>query len=187
MYKYDAPSSVPPEMSHEPTPESRESERVPREIVTAQGSVYRYLPDGRTQRFKTVEGKEYAPMDLLVFVPGFDWVKRNAPPHILRRFDNELQYEQDILGGVQLPGHKSYIVDATGKRLETNADVRAAAKTGPIFYAYGIVGQPFTAIPVSPKPIVGFHAYDSMCGPEQPDGTHYRERHLGNKVVEIRY
>jgi len=62
-------------------PEKREAPAVDR-VVTANGSVYKYLPDGRIQRFKKAEGKLYEPQAMLVFVPDFKWVQENAPAQI---------------------------------------------------------------------------------------------------------
>ncbi len=186
MNSFDSrPSTSPSEVVH--TSESKEAERKPTAVVTAQGSIYRYLPDGRTQRYKKAEEKEYPPMDLLVFVPDFAWVKKNAPPAILERFESNTQYEQDLLQGVQTKGSKSYIIDASGHKLETNQEVREAVKNGPIFFTFGKEGGVFTSIPVSPHPREGFYAYDSTRYPDDAEGNHLRERHLGNKVIEIRY
>ena len=51
-------------------------------IVTEHGSVYQYLPDGRTQRQNKVKDKTYEPQDILVFVPPYEWVAENAPDNI---------------------------------------------------------------------------------------------------------
>ena len=48
--------------------------KILRSVITSKGSRYDYLPDGRTQRFKTVTGELNDPQDLLVFIPSFDFV-----------------------------------------------------------------------------------------------------------------
>lgn len=40
-------------------------------VETEKGSVYTYLPDGRTQRFKKAANETYSPQDAIVFIP--DW------------------------------------------------------------------------------------------------------------------
>lgn len=152
-------------------------------VVTAKGSRYRYLPDGRTQRFKTTEDKDYEPQDALVFVPDYAWVQHNAPKASLGTFgENETQYFQLLLGYVQGQGKKTYIVDAAGKKLETNAEI--AVCPGQVFLTFGDEARVEFMIPVARKPKLGFMAYDTRKYLEQ--GQLKRERHLGNNVVEIK-
>lgn len=47
----------------------------PSEIITEKGSVYRYLPDGRTQRYKAITNVLNEPMDVMVFVPPWELIK----------------------------------------------------------------------------------------------------------------
>jgi hypothetical protein len=64
-------------------------------IETAKGSTYRYLPSGKTQRFKKVEGKEYEPQDILTFVPNYEWIKSNNPQWLEKQgLENDTQYTQ---------------------------------------------------------------------------------------------
>lgn len=57
------------ETSTEQIVETKLQERQkPAEVITARGSVYRYLSDGRTQRFKTATGELHEPQDTLVFI-----------------------------------------------------------------------------------------------------------------------
>ncbi len=70
------------------------------EITTAKGSVYKYLPDGRTQRFKQATGELNDPQDSIVFIPPWDMIKApamKAYPEIFGHIENEAQYEQVLL------------------------------------------------------------------------------------------
>jgi hypothetical protein len=157
-------------------------------IETANGSIYRYLEDGRTQRFKTVEGKNYEPQDLLVFVPSYEWVlKNNAQWLKERNLESRNYYEQHILEHVQAGANNStkkiWVVDLDGNKIETN---EAAKNAGKIFLAFGEQGNLITdMIPVSKEPIKGFYTYDSRVY-ENEQGEKMRERHLGNQVIDIK-
>lgn len=157
-------------------------------IVTAKGSIYRYLPDGTTQRYKTVEGKQYSPQTALVFVPDFATIKKMAPPN----FDvekvlgkTEFQAEQTMLEFVQGKGARNYIVNSKGDKLDTNQAI--ASEEGPIFLTFGTTEGPAFHIPVSKKPRIGFKTFDTRKYYDVQDKEWKRERHLGNKVVDIQY
>ncbi|MBD3300361.1 MAG: hypothetical protein GF347_03340 [Candidatus Moranbacteria bacterium] len=155
-----------------------------RSVETEKGSVYTYLADGRTQRFKKVEGKKYEPQDALVFIPNYDRLKQIAPPEI--NFEgtfgeNEVQYNQILLHGIRDKGQKNYIVDQKGRKLETN---HAIANTkGPIFLTFGDSQKVDFHIPITNKPRMGFYTYDTRKYQEK--GETLREKHMGNKVVKI--
>lgn len=153
-------------------------------VETANASVYTYLPNGMTQRFKTVEGKEYGPQAVLVYVPDYVWIVNNAPAEILRKLgDREAEYEKIILEYVHAPRKKVYVVDANGRKLESNEEV---LKTdGPIFLALMSGDTVDIAIPVSPEPKLGFSTFDTRKYRDEKTGKIVRESHLGNKVVRI--
>ncbi|MEK7631438.1 MAG: hypothetical protein AAB445_01030 [Patescibacteria group bacterium] len=151
-------------------------------VETARGSTYTYLPDGRTQRFKKVEGKEYEPQDALVYVPDFAWVPANAPKESIHMFgENETQYDQLLLSYAQGKGKKVHIVDAKGRILKTNEDI--AALDGRLFIACGEGGKADFLIPVSREPIIGWSTYDTRIYTQ--DEKQMQEQHLGNKVIRI--
>ena len=157
-------------------------------VVTAKGSVYRYLPDGTTQRYKTVEKKEYNPQTAIVFVPDYETIKKIAPSSFNIDFvlgDNEAQYEQSLLEKVQGKGSRNYIVNAQGVKLETKEAIEK--ETGPIFLTIGSDEKVDFFLPVSTKPKVGYYTFDTRKYQDLQDGQWKRERHLGNKVTEIRY
>jgi hypothetical protein len=175
-------------------PFPREKER-PREIdreidsvITAKGSVYRYLPDGTTQRYKTAEQKDYEPQTAIVFVPDYETIKKSAPSSFnvyAVLGENETQFEQSILEKVQGNGSRSYIVNAQGTKLNTNEAIEQ--ETGPIFLRFGSDNKVDFFLPVSPKPKVGYYPFDTRKYHDPQDRQWKRERHLGNKVTEIRY
>lgn len=156
-------------------------------VETAEGSTYRYLSDGTTQRFKKVEGRDYEPQAALVYVPPFEWVKQYASPEMLEKMGKEdYIYEDNLLHYVQNPykdGNKVYIVDAIGKKIETNEEIKNAK--GQIYLAFLKDGKTDFFIPVSHKPVVGFYTFDTRTYNDEKTGEHMRERHLGNQVVNI--
>jgi len=153
-------------------------------IVTAKGSVYKYLEDGTTQRYKKVESKNYEPQNVLVFMPPFEWLKNNTSNEKLldELGENHAQYIQTILSYIQEKESKVYVVDRSKKKIETNEEAKNA-ETG-LFLIFGNQEKAHFAIPVSRKPAVDFYTYDSRKFKDE-DGQQMRERHLGNKVVEI--
>ncbi len=156
-------------------------------VETGMGSTYRYLPDGTTQRFKKVEGKEYDPQAALVYVPDFEWIKKNASPEMLKKVGEEdYIYEQRLLEYVQNPrkdGRKVYIVDAAGRRIETNEEIKGAG--GKIYLAFLRGDKTDFFIPVSHKPKLGFYTFDTRHYTDEETAEEMRERHLGNQVVKI--
>lgn len=153
-------------------------------VVTAKGSQYKYLPDGRTQRFKQVENRYYEPQFALVYVPSYTWVQKNAPANMMDVLgDNETIYDQIMLEYVQGDGKKCYIVDGKGNKLETNQQIRETQ--GSIFLTFGTPDKVDFFIPVSPNPIIGFQTFDTRKYVDSSTNQLLRECHLGNKVVRI--
>ena len=157
-------------------------------VETAKGSTYRYLPDGSTQRFKKVEGREYEKQSALVYVPDWAWVKQNASPEVLAKLGgDEDEYVQTLLRYVQNPvksmDRKVYIVDEKGKRIETNQEIKEAE--GTVYLIFLSKGNPDFFIPVSHKPKLGFMTFDTRKYDDKETGEPMRERHLGNPVVKI--
>lgn len=164
------------------TEESAEKQKKLRQVITAKGSIYEYLPDGRTQRFQTIEGIKHDPQDALVFVPDYEWVKKNASPGMLNILgETPAQYNQTLLEYAQGKGKKCYIIDQRGMKLDTNALIAEAE--GAIFLAFGDGEKIDFSIPVSRKPKLGYYTFDTRIF-EDEEGRK-RERHLGNRVIEI--
>ncbi|MEZ4114225.1 MAG: hypothetical protein R3B65_02130 [Candidatus Paceibacterota bacterium] len=172
-----------------PKASERILERIPvadvESVVTAKGSTYSYLPNGTTQRMKKVEGKEYAPQSALVYVPDYEWVKKNFHPDKLERMfgDNPGTYVETLVGYVQNEDKKCYLVDQEGRKLETNQELRDV--TGPIFLTFGDEQNTDFMIPVTVDPTIGYITYDSRKYKDEKTGEYKRERHLGNPVIKI--
>jgi hypothetical protein len=151
-------------------------------IETAQGSVYTYLPNGKTQRLKKAERKEYEPQDALVFVPDYQWVNKHVPSQFRSLIgENEVQFEQNLLSYVQEKGKRVFIVDEKGNRLETNQDIENVK--GQVLLALGDKEKIELTIPVSKVPRLGYLTFDTR---KFKSGEEYvREKHFGNKVVKI--
>lgn len=161
-------------------------------IETEKGSVYQYLPDGRTQRYKKVENKHYEPQDALVFIPDWSWVSKNAPENVLMKLgENETQYNQTILEYAQVKGNKIYIVDGKGNKLETNQAIKETK--GAVFLWFGHTENTGEkdkliqdlAIPVSTEAKKGYYTFDTRKYKTEKETK--REVHIGNKVKEIIY
>lgn len=168
--------------------ESQEGEREIDSVVTAIGSEYRYLPDGTTQRYQKAKNHEHTPQLALVFVPDYETLKKYASPELPfedQFGDNETRYEQTLLGYVRYSGSRNYIVNKEGKKLETNQEI--AQEPGPIYLTFGSEEKVKFTVPVSKKPQVGYYTYDTRKYYDEDEKEWKRERHLGNKVVEIRY
>ena len=171
-----------------PFPPKKEGPREIDSIITARGSVYRYLPDGTTQRYKTAEQKEYEPQTAIVFVPDYETIKKSAPPSFnvdAVLGENETQCEQSLLEKVQGKGSRNYIVNAKGAKLDTKEAIEQ--ETGPIFLTFGSENKVDFFLPVSTKPKVGYYTFDTRKYYDPQVGEWKRERHLGNKVTEIKY
>jgi len=151
-------------------------------VTTSKYSIYRYLSDNRTQRYKTAENNLKTPMDLLVYIPDYAWVKENAP-EVINLGENPIQYEQILLSYIRGKSQKVYVTDNRGKILNTNQEIDGIEDQ--IFLTLGNKDQVDIAIPVSKKPRLGFYTFDSRLYEE--NGEWYRERHMGNRVIQIKY
>lgn len=156
-------------------------------VETSKGSMYRYLTNGNTQRFKKVEGREYEPQTALVYVPNFEWVRHRLNPQYLAEvFKDEHAYENKLLLYIQNPlndNRSVYIVDAVGKKIETNEEIRNIQ--GQVYLAFLKDGKTDFIIPVSHKPALGFYTFDTRTYNDEKTGQRMREQHLGNQVIKI--
>jgi hypothetical protein len=174
--------------SAEKVPSSERKEKKPTKVVTAQGSVYRYLPDGRTQRFKTKTGELDEPQDTIVFIPTFDLVGAKAAelyPEIFRGIENSLQFEQVLLEYSQLHGRTIRVIDENSTELHSNKAVQNAGHVFAQFIDRNDGKNCFT-LPVSKVPKVGYLTFDTRKFHDE-NGELKRERHIGNAVVDIKY
>ncbi|MES2409384.1 MAG: hypothetical protein V4509_03730 [Patescibacteria group bacterium] len=156
------------------------------EVETSQGSVYRYLPDGRTQRHKKIEDKDFEPQSLMIYIPDFDFIR--AKPEwvsLVERFkDDAVLYEQTLLKTTHGEG-QIVIMDLGAtppKILQTNKEIREGKRVSLVCTFKD--GTPTLKIPISHKPLAGFMTYDERTFTGD-DGQSLRENHIGNKVTRI--
>lgn len=186
----ESPPPAQPAKEHDNTVENGSSENISvgdvDMVVTERGSTYKYLPDGRTQRFKEVDGEYQEPQSALVYVPDFSWINKHAPQHlrsVLGADENETIYNQNLLEYVQGHGKKCRIKNKDGKILETNDQLQE--ETGQIFLVFGDKNKDDFAVPVSTTPRMGFYTYDTRKYKDETTGETMRERHLGHRVIKI--
>lgn len=157
------------------------------EIVTAQGSIYRYLPDGRTQRYKTATEKLETPQDVIAFIPPWEIIQNQAAklyPEIFGNVKDERQYEQTILPYAQLEGYTMRVIDEKGQELKTNYEVESVDRAFLSFIDRKNPKKNFT-LPIATEPKLGYYTFDTRKFVDD-NGETMRERHIGNKVVEIK-
>ncbi len=159
----------------------------PIEFTTAKGSVYTYLPDGRTVRFKNATNEKLEPQDVCVFLPPWAEINIKAKeiyPEIFVGIENEVQFEQVILPYAQMPGYTMKVCDRGGSELITNADV---AKADQVFILFSDKKNPNNSfyLPASGEPKIGYSTFDTRV--YEKDGKRLRSTHIGNKVVGIKY
>jgi hypothetical protein len=169
-------------------PQGDQSNKVLRSVTTARGSVYTYLPDGRTQRFKKATNELHEPQDVLVFIPPWELIKDEAPklyPRIFNNIENSAYYHELLLEYAQYQGRTIRPVDEKGALVESNKQAREA---GRVFLAFIDKNNPecsFT-LPVSVDPKPGWNSFDTRKFKDK-NGEEFRERHIGNEVVNIEY
>jgi len=148
-------------------------------IITEQGSVYKYLPDGRTQRHNKVKDKLYEPQDVLVFVPSFERAIAAAPEDVKPKLGaNEQEYSKMISTYIMAKGKKAFVIDENGNKITSNEEAKQAER---VLLALCNGTATDITIPVLTKPRLGFFTFDTR---KYENGTR-RESHLGNRVVEI--
>lgn len=148
---------------------------------TGRGSKYAYFDNGKVQRYKTVDNEYREPSDIIVFVPSFEWFKRNAPIEMRDLFPDEKSFDVNLVLLAQGSDISPKIVDAKGNVLKSGEDLK---KPGVVYLAFTTKrsdGQRVTKfyLPVAKAPRVGFNTFDMRFGEETTS------RHLGNKVTEI--
>ncbi len=164
---------------------SRIEQKKIRSFETSMGSSYRYLPDGRTQRFKKVENREYEPQDVIVFIPDWNTLLKKAPKEFIDRFDgNENEFEQQILSYSR--EMKIYIINEDGKKMTSNQEAQSQKS---LFLAFckESRSEPDFMIPVVTKPKEGWTPYDTRKYFDETEKQWKRDQHIGNEVVKINY
>lgn len=160
----------------------------PESIVTSKGSEYRYLSDGRTQRFKKATGEMNDPQDTLVFIPPWDLIAEEATkiyPEILSGVENETIFTEILLEFAQTKDKTIRLVDGQGKELSSNEDVEKAGQAFLLLLNKSDNTKNFY-IPIGRRPVIGWNTFDTRKY-TKPDGSTWRERHIGNSVAQIQY
>ena len=163
--------------------------RKPKTVTTSKGSIYTFLPDGRTQRYKTAEGKMEAPQDLLVFIPPWENIAQKAKelyPEIFSSIDNAIQFEQLLL---------EYMVKGSPKTIrpaiDGNETYSLVGTTPEATVFLNFINKETKrvdfALPTSREPKVGYSTFDARKFLDITDNITKRERHIGNKIVSIGY
>ncbi len=157
--------------------------------------LWRICNDGRTQRFKTVEESLKEPEDVLVFVPPWERVKdriREIYPTIFSAVTTEEEYIHILLKYVHLEGRTVRVIDGFQEEILTNKEASHAYQEGlqgkgNLFLAFidKIDSTKSFTLPVSAIPKIDYLTFDTSKYEE--NGRTMRSRHLGNKVVEIKY
>ncbi|MEK6940068.1 MAG: hypothetical protein AABX31_05045 [Nanoarchaeota archaeon] len=152
-------------------------------VKTERGSCYYYLPDGRTQRFKKVEGRWYEPQDLLVYVPTRDFLINNG------HNESFVKQNHDETGYLNLI--KSYLGRRTSKKniciVDRNGMLvkhsKSLSEISSVFALFCSGSEVDFYVPVAKNPRLDFYPFDR---------NHYgngnslsAQSHLGHKVVKI--
>lgn len=167
---------------------TNEAIKRPKSVTTAKGSIYTYLKDGRTQRFKEATGETKEPQDLLVFIPPWDKIGEQVVkmfPDIFKGIDNQAQFEQVILEFAQGKGKTIRPINEQGKVITSLRDI---SEDGRIFIAFidKSINRALFHLPVSKEPKIGWNTFDTRLYKDE-DGNTIRERHIGNIVTDIEY
>ncbi|MEX2013828.1 MAG: hypothetical protein WD896_00545 [Parcubacteria group bacterium] len=144
-------------------------------FITAKGSVYQYDEEGRTTRYKTATQEQHRPQDLAVFL------------------DLSLEHEQEILESLHSKDPnvkgKVYVIerqpDNSPKIIRKREDI-----SNPAALYLGIFDEKMGmrwAHSASLEPAVGSNVFDTARHYDEDGNYIETERHLGNKVVDIRY
>lgn len=150
-------------------PEKKSAEEI-ESFITAHGSIYTYNSDGKTTRLKTETGEQMEAQDITVFV------------------DLSPDEEQDYLQAYRnknSPDDKIYIVerqkDNSTKIIRDISQIKNAEE---IYLIIANKGEILQTKKASLKPIKGWNVFDTRHYTK--NNKEYTERHLGNKVVDIK-
>jgi hypothetical protein len=161
----------------------------PKSLTTAKGSIYTYLPDGRTQRYKKATETLEAPQDLLVFIPPFEKVidkARELYPNFFTNIENDTQFQQLLLEYMTKDGTKTIRPGADQQEIYsligTPRDLQVF-----LYFIDKIKNKVDFILPTSREAKIGYNTFDARKFYDEGAKQHMRERHIGNKVVSIEY
>jgi hypothetical protein len=175
-------------MERPSTKESIERQK-PTRLVTAKGSVYTYLPDGRTQRYKAATETLEAPQDLLVFMPPWNTIETKAKelyPEVFEGVENETQFEQLLLEYMAKDGTKTIRPAVDGQEIYSLVDTDLEDQVF-LNFIDKVRKRVDFVLPTSREPKVDYSTFDARKYVDEETGETMRERHIGNKVVNIEY
>ncbi len=160
----------------------------PKRIETSKGSVYSYLPDGRTQRFKKASSEQLEPQDVLVFVPPWKYIAEKTLatyPDTMSGIENETIFIETLLEYAQRGEKTIRLIDEAGREVLDNKGAQEAQQIFMALIDKKDESKPIY-IPVGKRPALGWLTFDTRKYTE-PDGSTMREKHLGNTVVKIEF
>ena len=165
-----------------------EEVKMPKSITTAKGSVYTYLEDGRTQRFKSAEGEMKEPHNVLAFIPRIDsigdWEHFDRLPDWIKDNDNDQVMEILASDYIHNPNKRVVLTNESNEIVRSNADA-SKAKSLLLQFVDNSTNQTEFALPVSSKPEIGATTYDARYFDK--DGNEHMSSHIGNAVTNIEY
>lgn len=172
----------------EDSEDSVEEIKPPKSVTTAKGSVYTYLDDGRTQRFKSVEGEMKEPQNVLTFIPRIDsigdWEHFERLPDWIKENDNDQVMEILASDYIHNPNKRVVLTNESNEIVRSNADA-TKAKSLLLQFVDNATNQTEFALPVSSKPEIGATTYDARYFDK--DGKEHMSAHIGNAVTSIEY
>lgn len=151
-------------------------------FTTEKGSVYSYLEDGRIERYKKVTDEYLEPSNAIVFIPTWEWISTHAPKDFLDRFENQLIFEQEMLGYIHSEEKNVYIVDKNGSKLDDQEKIKTAEN---VYLYFGTKQGVDFVIPVQKDPQIGYKPFDTTKY-ETAEGWK-RRRHIGSSIIEINH
>ncbi len=159
-------------------------------ITTSKGSEYKYLIDGKIQRFKKATGEVMAPQDVLVFIPPYESLKGQEywSKYLQEKGINDQNTYERVLLDFTRPGKTILVTNKEGNEINSNNSAYEIKGRGQGVYIQlidksgGNYDQKYF-FPVSVAPKVGWLTFDTRRYEE--NGKKMHEKHIGNSVVEI--
>ncbi len=160
-----------------------------RTVKTEDGSEYKYLTDGRIQRYDPVEDAYYPPVDILVYIPDYEWIKKNVPKVLRDRytFDDDDDYSKNILNHLNNIQDLILVVDQDGEEVRERAEMENAEK---LFLKLverdeynKVINKLY--IPVAKSPVVKFRTFGKSWHIEEEIDLVSTEAHISDEVAEV--
>lgn len=157
-----------------------------KEIITAQWSRYRGLPNWTTQRYKTATEELLSPQQAICFIPPYEELHAQFPDS--KKFEevfweNDIIFEQLILKYAQMKWHIIYIVNKEWKRLKTNEEINQEDAIYLAFWKKWQQKYDFY-FPVSKAPKIWYKTFDTRTYSNK-EWENMTERHIWSPIIEI--